>query len=150
MQITRAGEYATLGLVYLAKQPDGATVMIDEICDAEKIPKSFLAKIFQSLVKGGFLDSHRGAGGGFSLARDPHSVNLLEIFQCVEGAFAMQRCVGEEPECVLSSDRLASCTLCAIFSQAQTRVNEVFSRTTLHDLLLPKEELINRATSKTN
>ena len=148
MQITRAGEYATLGLLYLAKQPTGTTVMIDEISEAEKIPKSFLAKIFQLLVKGGFVHSHRGAGGGFSLARDPSAVNLLEIFQCVEGAFVLQRCVANSPECVLSSDRLASCTLCTIFNEAQNQVNEVFSRTTLHDLLLPKEELISRTKAK--
>src|SRR5437867_3866922 len=35
MQVTRAGEYAIIGLLYLARQPDGTTVMIDEISDAE-------------------------------------------------------------------------------------------------------------------
>ena len=71
MQVTRAGEYAIIGLLYLAKQPAERTIMIDEISEAEGVPKSFLAKIFQSLAKGSFVRSHRGAGGGFSLAGPP-------------------------------------------------------------------------------
>ena len=79
MQITRAGEYAIIGLLYLARQPAGRTVMVDEISDAEKVPSSFLAKIFQSLAKAGLIQSQRGAGGGFTLVRPPSDINLLEI-----------------------------------------------------------------------
>lgn len=142
MQVTRADEYAVIGLLYLAKQPPARTVMIDEISEFERIPKSFLAKIFQSLVKGGLVHSHRGAGGGFSLARSPSEITLLQIFQCAEGSFALQKCVADDPECVVSHDRLNSCTLCAIFTEAQSRVNDLFSHTTLQDLLKPRYPII--------
>src|SRR5271154_6211838 len=138
MQVTRAGEYAIIGLLYLAKQPAERTIMIDEISEAESVPKSFLAKIFQSLAKGGFVRSHRGAGGGFSLANTAGEITLLQVLQCVEGVFALQKCVSDEPECVVSTTRMSSCTLCAVFSEAQNRVNEVFARTTMADLLQPK------------
>jgi Rrf2 family protein len=135
MQVTRAGEYAIIGLLYLAKQPEGRTVMIDEISEAEKVPKSFLAKIFQLLARTGFVDSHRGAHGGFSLARPAAKINLLQILNCVEGEFALQKCVTEDPVCVVSPERLGSCVLCGVFAEAQQRVNEVFARTTLAELL---------------
>ena len=138
MQVTRAGEYAIIGLLYLARQPAERTVMIEEISEAERIPRSFLAKIFQSLAKGGFVRSHRGAGGGFSLAKTADEINLLQILNCVESAFALQKCVSDEPVCVVSEDRLASCVLCGVFSEAQNRVNEVFARTSLQDLLRSK------------
>jgi len=109
--------------------------MVDEICEAEGIPRSFLAKIFQTLVKGGLVQSHRGAGGGFALARPPAQVNLLHVFNCVQGAFALQKCVTDDPECVVSHDRLRSCVLCGVFNEAQAKVNEVFSHTTLADLV---------------
>lgn len=112
--------------------------MIDEISDSERIPKSFIAKIFQSLARAGLVTSHRGAGGGFSLAKIPAKINLLEIFQSVEGDFALQKCVTSEPECVVSHERLKACSLCAVFSEAQRRVNEVFTRTTLEALLNPQ------------
>jgi Rrf2 family transcriptional regulator, iron-sulfur cluster assembly transcription factor len=134
MQVTRAGEYAIIGLVYLARQPEGRTIMIDEISEAERIPKSFLAKIFQVLAKGRLVVSHRGAGGGFSLARSPAEISLLQVLNCVEREFALQKCVTEEPSCVVSTERLGSCMLCGVFAEAQRRVNEVFAGTTLADL----------------
>ncbi|HVM62214.1 MAG TPA: Rrf2 family transcriptional regulator [Verrucomicrobiae bacterium] len=145
MQVTRAGEYAIIGLLYLAKQAAGRTVMIDEISEAEGVPKSFLAKIFQSLAKGGFVRSHRGAGGGFSLAKPAPEITVLQVLNCVEGAFALQKCVTDDPECVVSITRMSNCTLCAVFTEAQNRVNEVFARTTLADLLQPKPSAVQPA-----
>ena len=138
MQVTRAGEYAVIGLLYLARQPAERVVMIEEISAAERIPGSFLAKIFQLLAKGGIVRSHRGAGGGFSLARPASEINLLQILNSVEGDFALQKCVSDDPECVVSDDRMNGCALCAIYSEAQSRVNEVFTRATLESLLRPK------------
>ncbi|NQU11378.1 Rrf2 family transcriptional regulator [bacterium] len=135
MQVTRAGEYAVIGLLYLARQPPNRTVMIDEISEAERVPRSFLAKIFQSLVKGGLVHSHRGARGGFSLAKLPAAISLLQILQCAERAFALQKCVTSDPHCVVAHERLQNCVLCGIFAEAQVRVNEVFARTSLADLL---------------
>ena len=134
MQVTRAGEYAIIGLLYLAQQPPGRTIMIDEISEAERIPKSFLAKIFQVLAKGKLVMSYRGAGGGFSLARTPAEINLLQILNCVEHEFALQKCVTEDPVCVVATERLGSCVLCGVFGEAQRRVNEIFAGTTLADL----------------
>jgi Rrf2 family transcriptional regulator, iron-sulfur cluster assembly transcription factor len=144
MQVTRAGEYAVIGLLYLAKQPPQRMVMIDEISEAEGVPKSFLAKIFQSLAKSGFVRSHRGAGGGFSLAKPAGEITLLQVLHCIEGVFALQKCVTDEPECVVSTTRMSSCTLCAVFTEAQNRVNEVFARTTLTDLLQPKPHVAHQ------
>jgi Rrf2 family transcriptional regulator, iron-sulfur cluster assembly transcription factor len=145
MQVTRAGEYAVIGLLYLAKQPADRMVMIDEIGEIEGIPKSFLSKIFQPLARAGLVRSNRGAGGGFSLAKSPKDITLLQIFQCVEGAFALQKCVSDDPECVVSKTRLSTCTLCAVFGEAQNRVNEVFARTSLADLLKPKARIVHKA-----
>jgi len=146
MQVTRAGEYGIIGLLHLARQPAGRTVMIDEISEQEGIPKSFLAKIFQSLAKGGFVKSHRGAGGGFSLAKGPYEISLLQVLNCVEKAFALQRCVTAAPKCVVAHRSRESCALCAIFGEAQNRVNEVFTRTTLQDLLKLRSPLTNADT----
>jgi len=135
MQVTRAGEYGIIGLLYLARQPAGRTVMVDEISEAENVPKSFLAKIFQSLAKGGLVQSVRGAHGGFRLAKSPSEITVLQILQCVESGFGLQKCVSNSPECVMADRRLNTCALCGIFGEAQNRVNEVFSRTTLEELL---------------
>ena len=134
MQITRAGEYAVLGLLNLARHEPGRVVLIDTVSTEEKIPKSFLSKIFQNLVKGGLVRSVRGAGGGFSLVRRPEEITVLEVIEVIEGKIAFQRCLQEVPDC----EHIGGCALCGLFEQAQDRVKEVFSRTTLADLASPK------------
>ena len=133
MQITRAGEYGVLGLLHLARQGGGRMVMIDEVSREEKIPKSFLAKIFQSLVRAGLIRSYRGAGGGFALVKKPEEITVLEVIEAIEGKIAFQRCLQEVPDC----EHMEGCALCGLFEQAQDRVKEVFARTSLADLLKP-------------
>ena len=134
MQITRAGEYGVLGLLNLSRRAHGARVMIEEVSREENIPRNFLAKIFQSLARAGLVRSLRGSGGGFLLARQPSEITVLEIIEAIEGKIALQRCLKEVPTC----DHMGGCALCGIFEQAQDRVKEVFTQTTLADLLVAK------------
>ncbi len=132
MQITRAGEYAVLGLMCLARRPAASVVMIDEVSREEKIPKSFAAKIFQSLVKGGLVKSNRGSGGGFTLLKPAKEITVLHVIEAIEGRIAFQRCLDpDEPKC----EHHGGCALCGLFEQAQDQVKDVFSRTTLADLM---------------
>jgi Rrf2 family protein len=130
MQITKAGEYGVLGLIALARRPVGEVVMIDVLCDEEAIPKSFLGKIFQSLTKAGIVRSARGSGGGFSLARPASEITSLEIIEAIEGPIALQRCLETDADC----EHIGGCALCGLLAEAQDRIKEVFSATTLSDL----------------
>lgn len=131
MQITRAGEYGVLGLLCLARREPGQVVMIDEVSREEQIPKSFLAKIFQSLARAGLVRSNRGTGGGFTLAKSPAEISTLDIIEAIEGRIAFQRCLEAPSDC----PHLGGCPLCGLFAEAQTQVRDVFLRTTLADLL---------------
>lgn len=123
-----------LGLLNLARRTSGERVMIEELSREEKIPRNFLAKIFQSLARAGLVQSIRGSGGGFSLARKPSEITVLEVIEAIEGRIALQRCLKEVPTC----DHMGGCALCGIFEEAQDRVKEVFTQTTLADLLVAK------------
>jgi Rrf2 family transcriptional regulator, iron-sulfur cluster assembly transcription factor len=131
MQVTRAGEYGVLGLLCLARRGPGQVVMIDEVSREERIPKSFLAKIFQGLARAGLVRSIRGTRGGFTLARHPEQITTLDVIEAIEGPIAFQRCLQAPADC----PHTGGCPLCGLFSSAQTQVKEVFSRTTLADLL---------------
>jgi Rrf2 family transcriptional regulator, iron-sulfur cluster assembly transcription factor len=130
MQITRAGEYAMLGLLALARRPLGEAVLLDVIAREEQIPSSFLGKIFQTLTKAGYVRSARGSKGGFSLLRSPETVTVLEVIEAIEGKIAFQRCQEEKPDCT----HMGGCSLCGLFAEAQDKVKEVFARTTLAKL----------------
>ena len=134
MQITRAGEYGVLGLLHLARLGTGKMVMIEDISRTEKISRSFLAKIFQNLVKGGLIGSSRGARGGFTLLKQPKEITVLQVIEAIEGRIALQRCLQETPNC----EHMEGCALCGLFEEAQDRVREVLGQTTLADLMKPE------------
>lgn len=130
MQITRASEYGVLGLLALSRRPLGEVVMLETIALEEDIPVSFLGKIFQSLARAGLVKSSRGSGGGFALVREPQSISALVVIEAVEGPMALTRCLDEETGC----EHAGGCALCGLFAEAQDRVKEVFTNTSIHKL----------------
>jgi Rrf2 family protein len=130
MQVTRASEYAVLGLIALSRRPAGEVVMLDILAQEEDIPVSFLGKIFQSLAKAGLVRSARGSGGGFTLARPAIGITALEVIEAVEGPLAFTRCLDEDVGC----EHAGGCSLCGLFAEAQDRVKEVFSKATVAQL----------------
>jgi len=111
--------------------------MIDEVSRRERIPKSFLAKIFQSLVKAGLVRSMRGAGGGFALVKPPADIPVLDIIEAVEGRIVFQRCQMARPDC----EHAGGCALCGLFERAQDGLKDALTRTTLADLIQQQEKI---------
>jgi len=130
MQITRASEYGVLGLLALARRPLGEVMMVEAIALEEDIPVSFLGKIFQSLARAGLVKSSRGSGGGFALVQDPGTISALAVIEAVEGPMALTRCLDEDTGC----EHAGGCALCSLFAEAQDRVKEVFTNTTIRSL----------------
>jgi Rrf2 family iron-sulfur cluster assembly transcriptional regulator len=137
MQITRAAEYGVSGLMHLGRLRGGAMAMIDEVSRAEKIPRSFLAKIFQQLGRAGLVQSSRGAHGGFSLAKRPERITVLEIIEAIEGRIVFQRCRMDTPDC----EHVGGCALCGLFERAQDGVKDALTSTTLRDLIRQQENV---------
>lgn len=137
MQITKASEYGVLGLVALARRPPGTVVMIDEVSREGAISKSFLAKIFQSLAKAGLVQSVRGTGGGFTLAKKSEEITVLEVIEAIEGPIALQRCLEQVPDC----NHIRDCVLCGLFAEAQHQLKGTFGSITVADLVHRKNQL---------
>jgi Rrf2 family iron-sulfur cluster assembly transcriptional regulator len=137
MQITRAGEYGVLGLMHLARRKPGQRAMIDEVSRDERIPRSFLGKIFQQLARAGLVRSVRGSHGGFALLKNPAEISVLQIIEAVEGKIVFQRCRMDKPDC----EHAGGCALCGLFERAQDGIKEVLTQTTLRDLLDQQETL---------
>lgn len=102
MEITRETDYAIRCVLYLAGRQNDV-IMVDEIAREMAVPKSFLAKIVQKLVRAKFAKSHRGVRGGFQLAKRPAEITLLNIIETIQGPVAMNRCAIDEEVCCFSS-----------------------------------------------
>jgi len=130
MELTRKGEYAIRGIVYLATQPEDKVCLLSDIASAVEVPATFLAKIFQQFSKIGLVKSYRGTGGGFVLGRSADKITLLEVVEAVEGAIIPNRCVVNPGEC----SRDISCKVHPVWKRVQEQVRDVLERVTLEDL----------------
>jgi Rrf2 family iron-sulfur cluster assembly transcriptional regulator len=130
VKLTRGADYGTLGILYLARQPRDRVVLISEIAAAQDVPESYLAKIFQDLAKAGLVRSHRGARGGFTLARAPEDVTLRQIIEAIEGPVALNRCLDPREGC----ERSADCAVHAALAAAQEKLITALEGVTLHAL----------------
>ena len=98
-RLSRSADYAIRGLLYLSLNYGEGKLSVEEISKAKDIPVSFLAKLFQTLVKRGFVRSFRGPEGGFALTRPPRDINLLEVIEAVEGPIFLNDCLIQKGYC---------------------------------------------------
>src|SRR5579884_2106655 len=97
MRISAKADYAVRAVVELAGAVDGdRPVKAERIASAQGIPRNFLENILSELRHAGIVRSHRGADGGFRLARPPEEVTVADIIRAVEGPLASVR--GGPPE----------------------------------------------------
>ena len=85
MTISVKGEYALEALFDLASQTPGMPAKIGGIAKRQKIPQKFLELILAGLKQGGFVESRRGAEGGYLLLRTPETLTVGEVLRFVEG-----------------------------------------------------------------
>jgi Rrf2 family protein len=78
-------DYALLALFDLAAQRSSEPVKIAEIARRRNIPQKFLELILANLKQGGFVESRRGADGGYRLARPASQITVGEVMKYVEG-----------------------------------------------------------------
>ena len=135
MELTRKGEYAIRGILYLAGLPRGKVALISEIAETAEVPKSFLSKIFQNFAKIGLVNSARGTGGGFTLARPPAQITLREVVEAVEGPIVPNRCLIGQGTC----DKDATCSVHPVWRKVQTEVVAILDGITLEDLVQGKD-----------
>lgn len=135
MLFTRASEYALIAVVYLSDR--SAPYDAEKIAKELDISKTFLAKILQTLVKDGILNSFKGANGGFSLAKKPEQIILTDIIASAEkhqpSVFV---CSGGADKC--PKDRAKFCAIHPMFFTLQNKVDEFLSAYTLADLIQKK------------
>jgi Rrf2 family protein len=124
LQIKRETDYAIRCLYYLSGKED-EVVMVDEIAQEMRIPKTFLAKILQRLGKAGIVQSYVGVKGGFYLAKKPQEINLYEVITAIEGPVAMNKCTVNKKSCSLSR----TCKVHPIWV-ARRKIEEVLKKNT--------------------
>jgi Rrf2 family protein len=96
MRISAKADYAVRAVVELAADDGEKPLKAERIATAQDIPLNFLENILGELRHAGLVRSHRGAEGGFRLARAPEEITVADVIRAVEGPLASVR--GGPPE----------------------------------------------------
>ena len=129
MYLTQHTDYGLRVLVYTAINDD-TLVNIGTIAETYNISKSHLMKVVTSLVKGGFLVSVRGKGGGLRLADNPENINIGAVVRHLEPMQVVE-CMGDNNECLITP----SCRLTGIITGAIKAFFNHLDQYSLQDLL---------------
>jgi len=125
MNISVKGEYALQAIFDLASQRAGEPVKIADIARRQKIPQKFLELILAGLKQGGFVESRRGAEGGYLLARSAESITVGEVLRFVEGPQQGKTRPRSRVETPFSD----------MWQQVDRAVSDIIDQTTFSDLL---------------
>ena len=91
MRISAKADYAVRAVLELAAVAPGASLSAREIAAAQEIPQNFLENILAELRRAGVVQTHRGPGGGSSLARPAADITVGEILLAIDGPLAAVR-----------------------------------------------------------
>ncbi|MBA4141666.1 MAG: Rrf2 family transcriptional regulator [Nitrosospira sp.] len=96
MRLTTKGRFAVTALLDLAMQRSAHPVTLAEISQRQQISLSYLEQLFAKLRQRGLVDSVRGPGGGYYLAKDLAQVSIAEIILAVDEPMDSTQCNGKE------------------------------------------------------
>lgn len=122
-------EYALRAVVYLANDPLSPK-STDQIAIATDVPRAYLSKVLQGMVKTGIINSQRGVGGGMSLVKSPDDISILEVVNAVDPIARIHECPLNIPT--------HGTTLCALhkrMDEAMGMVEDALASSTLADIL---------------
>jgi Rrf2 family protein len=140
---SRPSQYAIRALANLAAYPTGSFRMTSDLAQEEGIPSPYLGKILQGLARAGVLRSQKGPGGGFSLAREPRQILLIDIIEAAEGTESLHSCAVGLAEC---NDE-QPCPLHDHWKAVRDQIRDYLEKTSLYELgqaLTRKKELAGK------
>ncbi len=133
-QVFSLSEAASIGLhtmILLAQNKEGMN--IQTITERTEFSFHHVAKVLQRLSKHNFLHSTRGPHGGFLLRKDPESITLLDIYECIEGKIEIQPCPFGYDNCVFEN-----CFMENVSQSLTLQMREFLRSKTLSSYLSPE------------
>ena len=133
--LPKTAEYALRAAVWLARDP-GQTEAADHLAVQTKVPRRYLHKVLQDLVRAHLVRSQSGPGGGYALARSPEEITILAVVNAVAPLERIRHC----PLGLTSHIRL--CPLHAELDRVYAATEAALARVTLAQLLRSTSSIV--------
>ena len=132
MKLSTKGRYAVTALADIALSAGKAPVPLADIAERQSISLAYLEQLFVRLRRNGLVESVRGPGGGYRLARAPREITIAHVMAAVDERLNAMGCEGKEDGICGPK---AQCLTHALWEQLSAHVHVFLSRTTLADVV---------------
>ncbi len=133
--LSKTGLHAIRAIVALAKLPDEAYAGAARIAHEIGAPQNYLGKLLKALAEEGLVESQKGLGGGFRLARDASDIVLLDVIDSIEHISRWSGCILGRPEC----SEVHPCALHERWKTVREAYRRMLEQTTIAELVAKGE-----------
>lgn len=144
MKMSTKGRYAVMAMIDIAASSSGDPVSLAEIAVRQDISQEYLEQLFGKLRKAKLVESSRGPGGGYRLARPTAEIPIAEIIAAVDEELQFTRCGGDAVEGCVKGER---CNAHDLWSSLGRQMMYFLASVTLEDVV-EKRNLALAATIK--
>lgn len=144
--VSTRGEYGMRLMVDLAKHWGRGAVSLRAVAAREDLPEAYLEQLVAALRRAGLVYGKRGAGGGYTLAREPAQITAGDVVRALEGPIEPQICTAEGDP-VLNCIREQDCGTRDVWLKLQATIAGALDGMTLAELARPKREAAAAPTS---
>jgi len=134
MLVSTKGRYALQLALYVARAESMGTVAVRYVAEAQDISVKYLEQLARALVGAGVLQSVRGKGGGYKLAKPADQITAGDVLRAVEGDMVPVPCVGSDSDC----PRIDICSTVDFWIGLDKVIEDYVDGVTLETLAFPQ------------
>jgi Rrf2 family iron-sulfur cluster assembly transcriptional regulator len=138
MRLTTKGRFAVTAMIDLALRETHGPVTLAGISQRQKISLSYLEQLFGKLRRFNIVESIRGPGGGYTLARQSTEISVADIIVAVDEPLDATQC-GGKGNCHSDEENHGRCMTHDLWSNLNSKMVEYLSSVSLRDLVLQQE-----------
>lgn len=137
MILSTKGRYGLKAVFELSLNYGLGPVSLKRISEKYNISENYLEQLFAKLKKSGYIDTIRGAQGGYMLAKDPKELTVGMILRTLEGEMTTSECLSKE-----ICSRESTCATRIIFEKIEKSISDVIDNITLADMYEEHKNII--------
>jgi Rrf2 family protein len=132
--LSQKARYALRALLHLVEHANARPIQLSDVAEKQAIPRKYLEFIMVDLKKAGLVNSRRGPGGGYVLARPAAEISFVEVIRAIDGPIALVPCASENfyARCGDCHDE-ATCAIRRVMARVRESAVDILGNTSLAD-----------------